>query len=61
MTGPEHYLEAERILQEAKTEARASDPALAQVHAILALTAAVAMQDHPNERNSWIQAAGVRP
>lgn len=59
MTGPDHYREAERLLQEAKTEARAADPVLAQVHAILALTAAVAMGDRPNDRNSWIEVAGT--
>lgn len=50
MTGPEHYIEAERLLAEASTDGadgtyfvRPESLAAAQVHATLALAAATAM------------------
>lgn len=54
MTGPEHYLEAERLLDLASTTipedepAQAAVTARAQVHATLALTAATAGLDAYN-------------
>lgn len=52
MTGPQHYLEAERLLEQAEVDARdpmrkcaedANAIAAAQVHATLALAAATAL------------------
>ncbi|MFJ7067537.1 hypothetical protein [Streptomyces sp. NPDC101115] len=50
MTGPEHYVEAERLLADASTDGaegtyfvRPENLAAAQVHATLALAAATAM------------------
>lgn len=79
MTGPEHYREAERLLAESRAELRPNDEghceadrtiAEAQVHALLALTAATAMQapvdgSEPGmgsaEYSAWYRAAGVKP
>ena len=63
MTGPEHYLAAERLLEEAnenpsapldRTEWRLGQ---AQVHAMLALTAATALD---TEHREWFEVAGTR-
>lgn len=64
MTGPEHYREAERLINEAAVEGaegtrfvRPENLAAAQVHATLALTAATAL---PNggpgtaSRGEWV-------
>jgi hypothetical protein len=75
MTGPEHYLEAERLLKSAADNfLRNGNPGsaldAAQVHATLALAAATAMQaavdgSEPGmgsgEFHEWYQAAGVKP
>ena len=60
MSGPEHYLEAERLLQQMSwhadngqtyyTEESGPDLTAAQVHATLALTAASA---YPAVRDHW--------
>lgn len=76
MTGPEHYREAERLLNEAGVEGtegtyfvRPESLAAAQVHATLALTAATAMQAAvdgsepgmaPQEYDAWYKAAGAK-
>lgn len=73
MNGPEHYVEAERLLavvdngQAADTDLATSELlAMAQVNATLALAAATALQDHPeigiytHDRDAWHDAAGVR-
>lgn len=61
MTGPEHYLEAERLLTGAVGAVRdvprddfAVTVQLAQVHATLALAAATAMAACPTERDQQI-------
>ena len=51
MTGPEHYREAQRLLEYGEMDEREpqtvrDDIARAQVHALLALTAATAPQNH---------------
>ncbi|MFE9927414.1 hypothetical protein [Streptomyces sp. NPDC005533] len=51
MTGPEHYLQAEELLQEALSKTSGSDleryyVTAAQVHATLALAAATAFAPH---------------
>ena len=61
MSGPEHYLEAERLLQQMSwkagngqthyTEESGPDLAAAQVHATLALAAATA---YPAVRDHWV-------
>lgn len=65
MTGPEHYLEAERL---AELATNADDQMLAlkaQVHATLALAAATAMTGyegdrmHPADFEAWDRACGV--
>ncbi|MFJ2675076.1 hypothetical protein [Streptomyces sp. NPDC087525] len=74
MTGPEHYREAERLVQLATRHPDSSNATLltaaAQVHATLALTAATAMQaavdgSEPGmgsqEFHEWYQTAGVKP
>lgn len=76
MTGPEHYQEAERLVRPRTVHKIPSgDPyeappttdmiLQAQVHATLALAAAVAMAgggDMPTlDRNAWDKAGGVPP
>ncbi len=69
MTGPDHYLEAERLLDELISinpgggeMHRASEVALAaaQVHATLALAAASALGISASESRAWADAAGTR-
>jgi hypothetical protein len=67
MTGPEHYREAEAILERLGTfdgamvrAIAAETAAIAQVHATLAAAAATALgQATLAEREAWHQAAGV--
>ena len=68
MTGPEHYREAEKILDAInlgeRTEKIAASAHLAQVHATLALAAATALNDAQGglpggDWNAWNAAAGV--
>jgi hypothetical protein len=68
MTGPEHYLEAERILTEVSAgELDASvldrDQLLiaAQVHALLASAAATAVSSSALDGRAWADAAGTKP
>ncbi|MER5694879.1 hypothetical protein ACWDBO_31215 [Streptomyces mirabilis] len=75
MTGPEHYLESERLLKSAADNFlrhgnAGSALAAAQVHATLALAAATAMgavvEDDlagftVEERDAWYAVAGTRP
>lgn len=71
MTGPDHYREAEDLLNSAENEQTGSDTeryflGAAQVHATLALAAATALNNHdPNgngmpkkEYTAWFSAAG---
>ncbi|MEU6217233.1 hypothetical protein ABZ845_06870 [Streptomyces sp. NPDC047022] len=72
MTGPDHYHEAEKLLDHAfGIEDRGSPEDLsllaeAQVHATLALAAATAMHGHPEghihsyDYTAWDDAAGVK-
>ena len=67
MTGPEHYQEAERLLQDVlkrgpKWAAMGKEAAhaAAQVHATLALAAATALGTSPAEGRAWAAAAGTR-
>jgi hypothetical protein len=67
MNGPQHYREAERIMteltliQDGKTQEVGFPEAmaLAQVHATLALAAAVAVKTTAAE-DAWAEAAGTR-
>ncbi|MFC8945953.1 hypothetical protein [Streptomyces rochei] len=72
MTGPEHYREAERLLQGLMTErgdvyveeGNEQVIGIAQAHATLALAAATAMSGTANgmarvDFNAWDKAAGV--
>ncbi|MEU7863869.1 hypothetical protein [Nonomuraea sp. NPDC049141] len=73
MTGPEHYAEAERLIDRATHEGGHCDPrhgngiiAAAQVHATLALAAATALNDaeignRPCEWQAWTDTAGWSP
>lgn len=73
MTGPEHYQEAERLLDLASTTipedvpAQAAVTARAQVHATLALAAATALAAfdgsgmHADDFRAWDQTCGVNP
>lgn len=65
-SGPEHYAEAERLLDQAEVDAR--DPmrkyaedanliAAAQVHATLALAAATALEREHFVTQSWLDVA----
>lgn len=64
MTGPEHYELAEGIVSR-YTAANLDDPgviAVAQVHATLALAAAVALSCYgETEPEAWDKVAGVQP
>jgi len=71
MTGPEHYEEAERLINDARHDHDRDRAtyllAEAQVHATLALAAATALSDPTRsgprttipEWNAWQQASGV--
>jgi len=65
MTGPEHYLEAERIRREQiavdRWDTQHLEVAIAQVHATLALAAATALGSEmpPADSHEW--AMTVRP
>lgn len=71
MTGPEHYLEAERLIglaAEFNTPSLATEARqIAQVHASLALAAATAMAADSNDGmhqldfEAWDEVCGVRP
>lgn len=65
MTGPEHYTEAERLIQQARDSTGNDWSALylaqAQVHATLALAAATALpgdSDRQNDTYEWSRVAG---
>src|SRR5271155_50751 len=63
MTGPEHYIAAEELLEDVG-HARDEDDAahvlgIAQVHATLALAAAGGRRDIDNR--AWVVAAGTKP
>ena len=67
MTGPEHYLEAERLLDVAKTavgEQRMGCLLAGQIHAALAQAAATALNDNEpgmpvDDLNQWRDAVGT--
>jgi hypothetical protein len=63
MTGPEHYVLAEKLLTEATQArgeaARARRIAIAQVHATLAAAAATALGGSDLEPAAWRDAAGT--
>lgn len=76
MNGPEHYREAERLIEEANhvghSDSRRGDGLLlaAQTHAMLALAAATALTGYASARYylreesdiaAWHEAAGVKP
>jgi hypothetical protein len=58
MTGPEHYREAERLLQDVLPGTELPDEIIdrAQVHATLAVAAATAL--HPGLHRDWWDVAG---
>jgi hypothetical protein len=63
MTGPDHYAEAER-LPENPYDSRTSAPqpdlvARAQVHAVLALAAAIGVSADVVDAREWRKAAGL--
>lgn len=70
-TGPEHYDQAEKLLEESATALHPSDAdriiAEAQVHATLALAAATALNDHSHaeggmrieDYDAWHQVASA--
>lgn len=72
MTGPEHYREAERLTSVGDlghvgpgSQPEATNIALAQVHATLALAAATASNDAvtgmgPSDHRAWARVAGCR-
>ena len=68
MTGPEHYLEAERltVIDDLHEPPTSGNIALAQVHATLALAAATAMATYSQDGMSmtefaaWDKVCGVR-
>ena len=69
MTGPEHYREAERYLGSAaragalvrdQGKARKASWQRAQVHAILALTAATALASDAPDLRAWREVAGTK-
>jgi hypothetical protein len=64
MTGPEHYIAAEELLEDAG-HAREEDDAArvlgrAQVHATLALAAATAVGTRDIDNRAWVAAAGTK-
>lgn len=68
MTGPEHYLEAQRLVVNDGVSPPPADGdiAIAQVHATLALAAATAMAAYdqegmvPDDFNAWDAVCGVQ-
>lgn len=61
MTGPEHYTAAEKLIESAYIEDRATATlsiALAQAHATLALAAATALGGERDDLQEWNDAAG---
>src|SRR5688572_4163851 len=69
MTGPGHYLAAERLIETASRELAERPPdrervvdalAAAQVHATLALAAATAMADPTADFEAWDRVCGVQ-
>ena len=64
MTGPEHYVRAEELAAEAHRllgQATAGVwAAVAQAHAVLALTAATAIGASGADTRAWADAAGTR-
>ena len=68
MTGPEHYREAERYLgslrgRERSYETKEGEESIvaeAQVHAILALTAATALASNAPDLRAWREVAGTK-
>jgi|GEM_PF-902311 len=63
MTGPEHYIAADELLEDAG-HARDEDDAarvlgIAQVHATLALAAATAVGRRDIDNRAWVVAAGT--
>lgn len=68
MTGPEHYTAAEDLIANLTADGGTFDAnciAEAQVHATLALAAAIAMDDRRegfrrSDRDAWDKAAGSR-
>lgn len=67
MTGPEHYVTAEKLLYRHFTEPGSDHLAEAQVHGTLALAAAIALMAGTNpqvikhEFEAWERAAGTTP
>jgi hypothetical protein len=65
MTGPEHYAEAERLLQPLPGHPEPYPPevARAQAHAILGLTAAIVADSimRRADRHEWDRATGYDP
>ena len=63
MSGPEHYQQAEELLNHLEGKDRETYPgqesiiAEAQVHAFLALAAATALGDRPEEERQWLSVA----
>ncbi len=66
MTGPEHYLAAEDLLEPMAGRDRGTFPeedrvvAEAQVHAVLALAAATALASDGLDLRAWREAAGTK-
>jgi hypothetical protein len=67
VTGPEHYLEAERLLASITSQNDSVFAAKAQVHATLALAAATAMAGYDEsgmcveDFRDWDKVCGVTP
>ena len=64
MTGPEHYIAAEELLEDVG-HARDEDDAarglrIAQVHATLALAAVTAVGTRDIDNQAWVAAAGTK-
>lgn len=61
MTGPDHYREAERLLDGyMRGELTGAVCEIAQVHATLALAAATALAGRYGDVGAWGEAAGAR-
>lgn len=62
MDGPQHYREAERLIQAVTTDPATASVliAQAQVHALLALAAATAIGTTGTESRAWAAAAGTK-
>jgi 2,4-dienoyl-CoA reductase-like NADH-dependent reductase (Old Yellow Enzyme family) len=64
MNGPEHYQEAERLIEMSQDARREDAPhvlAIAQVHATLALSAATALSRYTADMVAWDRVAGADP